>query len=511
MSAAITLIGLNAGFPNPGNYVQINFAMGPSGASGGGNRPVLIMGNATTAGSATANTVVYGPDTSVPCQTETDVINLFGAGSQLHRAFLRFTAVNQTTPLYFLVVAPSAGAAATGTLTFSATATATANCRVWVEDMFADFTISTGDTPTTQATNCAAAINAKYQWPCSATSSVGVVTLTHRNLGPEGNFLAYGAVITSSGTGAIGTTVTPVLPTLMTGGTTADSNTTALGTIKSTRYYNILVCDSDATNVGAVVSQVNTLALPLNGIRQRVFAGFTGTLANCITLATGLNAPRCELALTTGTDLPPLEAAANNCAIFTLLENRAYPRHNFSLFPSLPSDQTQWFLTASRTGPGAGLTQAQITSALNNGITPYAIVGTGKLQLVKRITSYSLNGSVQDTRCRDACKVYESDNYGDDLSTLLSQQFSGKDLINDPPAGGPTPQGNLVWPRLIADAVNGLTQVYVNNGRFQNGPAIIAGTIVQRDPFNKNRVDILVPVQVVDILDQVASLINQVG
>lgn len=507
MTAAINLVGYAANYPNPGVAIQLNFAMGPSGASGGGPRPMLIMGNATVSGIATANTVVYGPDTSPAVQTEQDVIQYFGAGSQLHRAFLRFTAVNQKTPLYFLAVAPSAGAAATATLTFTGTATSVGNGRVWLADSFVDFTINTGDTPTVQAASAAAAINNKYQWAATATSSVGVVTLTARNLGPEGNWLQVGCVLT----GNPGSTVTPVAPTFFTGGTTADSVTTALTTIKSVRYYNILVCDSDATNVGAVVAQVNSLALPTTGIRQRVFCGYQGTLANAITFATGLNAPRLEVALAIGTDITPLEVAANNAAVFTLLELQTTPRHNFSQFPTNSTDAAVWTLVATRNGAGSGLTTTQITSALNSGLTPYQVLPSGALQLVKRITSYSLNGSVQDTRTRDACKVYENDNFCDDLATLLSQQFAGKDLINNPVPGTPVPQGNVFWPRQIGESINGLVETYAQGGRFQNPVQINAGTIVQRSAFNKNRVEGLVPTQVVDVGDQFAFVVNQVG
>lgn len=506
MSAAITLVGIGADYPTPGIFLQINFAQGPS-AAGGGPRPVIVLGNMLASGASAVAGTVYGPDTSTPCQSESDVIALFGAGSQLHRFFKRFTAINKTTALYFCPVADPAGTAANATLTFTSTSTGTGNCRVWHGDQFVDFTIPSGSAPTATALLAVTAINSRVDWPFTAASTGGVVTCTAKNTGPEGNWFTLGAVVT----GSPGQTVAPVAATLFTSGATADSYTTALAAIKSVRYYNYAVCDSDATNVGAACTQVNTLALPANGIRQRVFAGFSGSLANAITFAVALNDPRCEVQLGIGTDYTPLEVCANNCALYTLLEAQENPRINFSQFPTDSTDQDSWLLVASRNGPSSGLTPVQITSALNNGLTPFAVLGGGQLQLVKRITSYSLDGSTADYRCRDACKVYVNDDFGDDFYTLIAQQFGGMALIDNPPQGASVPQGAVFWPRLVGEAADGLVEEYVGAGLFQNAQAILDGTIVQRSPSNRNRTEALIPTQVVDVGDQWAVEINQVG
>ena len=57
------------------------FAQGPASA-GTGSYAILIIGNKLAAGSATADTVIYGPDTATPLATAQDAINLFGAGSE---------------------------------------------------------------------------------------------------------------------------------------------------------------------------------------------------------------------------------------------------------------------------------------------------------------------------------------------------------------------------------------------------------------------------------------------
>ena len=96
MPGAISITGLSADDPVPGSYLQIDFAQGEA-AGSGGPIEVLLMGNLLSTGSATVDTIVYGPDSIVQLVTEQDAIDLFGTGSELHRMFRRFVRVNKTT------------------------------------------------------------------------------------------------------------------------------------------------------------------------------------------------------------------------------------------------------------------------------------------------------------------------------------------------------------------------------------------------------------------------------
>lgn len=522
--ASIILVGLGAGYPNPGVFFQLDFAQGPVSGSGS-PRYALILGNKTTAGTATNDTVVYGPDTQTTCQTENDVIGLFGTGSQLHRAYLRFTAVNPSIALYFVAVAPSAGAAATATMTIATTATSNGNLRFWCGDQFVDTSISSGDTPTTIAANAVTSINSQTRWPVTAAPAAGVVTITAKNLGPEGNWIRVQSLITPT-TATIGTTTSLTANAFMTGGTTADVNTNALATVLPSRYYYVVSCDSDATNVGRLVTQVTAQAQPTVGIRQRVFFGSMDTLANTITVATGINSPRAECVWANATDLTPLEAAANNAALYSLLEAGAsvgVNRKNFSLFPSNVNDANVWQVKPGRNGVGGAPTTVQITSALNNGITPLTMLPNGATQLVKRVTTRSLNGATADYRIRDAHKVSVCDFWGDDAVALLQLQFGGRDLLPDPQQGQPPPPPIAVTPGILGGALKGLVKTYGNAGQWDtpggqplpNGidaaDYINSRAIVQRETNPTTRISALFQLTPVSILDQVALLAQQTG
>ena len=113
---SIVLAGLSANDPVPGNYFQLIFAAGP-GSAANGPRQILIVANKSTAGSATTDTVVYGPTSSTPLQSMADATALFGVGSPAYRMFKRAIKRNTTTPINVICPAvASTGSPAAATL-----------------------------------------------------------------------------------------------------------------------------------------------------------------------------------------------------------------------------------------------------------------------------------------------------------------------------------------------------------------------------------------------------------
>lgn len=503
----INLVGLAANDPVPGNYIEVDFAQGPA-AGFQGTYAVLVLCNKSAAGTATPDTVVYGPDTPVTLGSEQDMVNLGGPGSEGHRIFRRFNAINKSTPLYFVFVTESGGAQSTGTITVATTATGAATLRIWIGDRFCDTAIATGDTPTVIATSAIKNINSMLAIEVLATNIAGVITITAVQHGLRSNFIRYVAQILPS---SAGTTVTPTASTLMAGGTTADSNATALTTIAALRYYYIVSAAEDATQLGALMTQVNSQALPITAIRQSVYAGSVDTVANGIAIAQGLNAARCEIGWLAQSDMPPCEMAAHNAAGFALFEAPAVPRLNFNSFGADAVTQAAWQIKAPLSG--AAPTRAQIASALNNGLSPIAVGRSGSTYLVKRATTKSFTGSaaVADYRIRPPHKRLICDRYADDLVTKQALNFSGKTIANDPIANAPLPSPNSVCPRDMTACINRLTSDYDENGLLQNAAVIRLNTFTVRETNPSTRLSSVIPLQTVDLLDQTAVQLLQVG
>jgi phage tail sheath gpL-like len=168
---SIPLTGLASSNPLPGIYIEIDFAQGQ--ASGPNIvYGALLIGNKLSSGTATVETVVYGPygNSQVQLATENDAITLFGQGSELHRMWRRFVKKNATTPVSAICVAESAGAQATMAIQFATVAAAAGNIRLYMGDEFVDTALSLGDTPDAQATNVAASVATKPNWAATATA-----------------------------------------------------------------------------------------------------------------------------------------------------------------------------------------------------------------------------------------------------------------------------------------------------------------------------------------------------
>ena len=509
MPGAIQLTGLTADDPTPGAYLQIDFAQGEA-AGSGTPIEVLLMGNMLSTGVGTADTVVYGPDSIVQLQTEQDAINLFGTGSELHRMFRRFVAVNRDTTLRAIAVTESAGAQATGTLRFVGTATSNGTTRVYVHDEFAEVSIDSLDTASSIASEMATAINRNTHWGVTAASSAtgvwGFVTLTAKQKGPRGNDIRFMPQISPG----IGMTVPTAVDQAMSGGSTADSSTTALATINNSKYYYIVSAASDSTQVDALSDQVDANAAPTVGIRQRWIAGSVDTIANANTLATGRNAARGEIVWSEKSPWTPAELAANEAAIVTLFETKPNPRTNYAGFGNDAVTAPYWRVPRPRLD-SAIPSRTSVKSALNNGVTPIGVNPNGTTYLVNRITTRSLNGSQNDYRIRDAHKVTICDFFGEDLVAKTSLNFQGKRIADDPPEGGRPPGPDVVTPSRYRSAVFALLDVYNENDLLQNLDAIKEGTVVQRETSPRSRLSVRIPLQPIDNALQFAILTQQVA
>lgn len=512
----IPLTGLAANDPVPGTYVQIDFAQGPPSGPTTTYGALILANKITASGAATPDTVVYGPypNSPLPCMIESDVITLFGQGSEGHRMWRRFVKKNPATPVFMIAVTESGGAAATLVVTFTVTATANGSVRFYMGDEFVDTPITSGDTVTTVATNVAASINTQGNWPVTANNASGVLTVTAKQKGPRGNWLRGSAVIQGSG---VGTTSSLTAQTFFTGGTTADSNATALTTILSQRYYYLVSAAEDSTQLSALSTQVNAQALPTSGIRQTIIAASIDTAANAQTIAIALNQARAELPWCQNADRPPSEIAADMAALYSLGELPdglgAPSRHNFDgLGTGATALDGLWDFPAPRSGTSP--TRNVIKGALNNGVTPIATNAFGQTYLVMRATTRSLTSAISDYRIRDPHKVRILDFYGDALQAKMSLQFGGKDIIDNPVVGQVFPENNLVWPNMALAAINGLTQQWFEDGQFQNagqGQAMQSNTVVIREASPQTRLSARVPAQPIDVLHQIAIDIQQVA
>jgi phage tail sheath gpL-like len=507
------LTGVPSNYAVPATLIELRFGQGPAGGSTGA-KEALIWGNALASLSADCN-IVYGINSTPPCRNEQDVIDLFGSGSEIHREYMRWVKVNQSTPVNLIATLEGDGAsAASKTVTLGGTATGPGVARVIVEDDAVDVAISTGDALATIAAAAVQATNDQSKWPVTAAvgSPTTKIVFTSKNKGLRANEIRCRVVIV----GNCGVTSDTLTSTALSGGLVTDDWTTALGVVNPTEYYYHVSPSSDITNhtFDDLLAQVLTQELPITGIRQVVVTGHVGTQSAASTVAanSAVNTARARIVWQEESELTAGELAASFLAAKALFETTRSKSYNFDGFGATSDTQQFWKVppqSQQSKWPTGGVT-GSINAAVNNGLTPIAVSkgGTGTY-VVMDVTTKHKNGANYDYRNRDGHITTVADFYAADVEPVLTETRTGKKLIANPPAGTIPQDPDSVYPALIKARVSHVTDGYAND--LKNVETIKLNTTWEVDSTNASRSVGYVPLQVVNLHHQAALLIDDVS
>lgn len=478
----------------PGIFIQVTLGVGRRSAGAAPLR-LLLVGNKTSAGSAAVETVksIFSID---------DARTYFGPGSEL---FLMAKAALDTYPgvtLFGTACTESGGNTADDdTLVIgSGPATAAGTLEVWVQGERVVAEISVGDTATNVGDAVEAAINAKTDWPVTASNTTGTVTITAKQAGPKSNGINVRTLLTG-GTGLTHTAIN----TDLSGGTTIDDPTNCLDAVAASKYDYIVASQDESVSLAIYESHVDDAAEPGIGIRQRFFFGSRDTLANATTLSDAINAKRGRLIWHYNSDHLPSQIAAAAAAKYAelLQSDRARPLDG----------ETIGFLTPQYNEADKPL-PTELISALNNGITPLDYNG-GDVFIVRAITNYSTDSSSNpDFSVLDVSKVDVPDFIADELEINFPGAFPGFKLDDDPPAGT-LPERDTATPSSIKDWIFGILKDHDAGGPFpqvlQNVDDLESQLDVEIDATVAGRANAVIPLDVVEGFHQAAFDIQQTG
>lgn len=519
--ADVVLQGVPAYAP-PGVYVQLDFAQGQAGLPTQ-VYSAIILANMTSQGSAFASFSagqVFGPNTLVPMQSVQDAINLFGAGSPCALMVAAFKSQNTTSPLFVAPVTAATGTQAALTIAITAAGASSQTTGVVqfsVDDKPpAQAVFGASDSAPTIAANLASAINGNILLPVTATSSSSNVVVTAKVAGARGNnLLGFAQVVSGSGV-----TVSVNNPTRFSSGAGSDAAgyTATLNALalNAQRYY-YYVPEAGADNIDGytnqipeeVQSQIDALAQPAIGLRQRAIFGSNDTVAHTTNVATSLNDARCEIVQCNQLDLTAGELAATWASAIMLFETVPLGAQgvNFDNFGGDAGSQPFWNVPAPRNGSAPSATDIQ--TCIISGVSPLRVVAGGRTVVAKRCTSrwYSLGGTggsqeVLDLRITDAGKVTVCDRFFDDLSSLITLRFPRMLIGNDTASGAPPAGPGVVTPSKMQNTVLEVIGIYGSAGLI-NAQATAAGLSVQRNVTPSTSIGIVVPLFVADPLHTV--------
>ena len=443
---SITILNLPDSYKVPGFFGETDYGAGPINLRTIPFFLLLVGLKHPTLGTMT-------PDVDIlDCTSNDDADSFAGAGSELAR--MAYAAIGEAKGYRLQIAAPAAaGGAAPATFTFTignGNTGSTGGITLYIAGKAYPVTFAQGNTPTQSAVAVLAAVNQDPKCPFLLTNVAGVITGTHKCPSVRGNdFVIYlsiaGAPSTQTYTltgGAAVTSTTQINGVRATGGSGVETLTNILNVEFPGRYQRIVPATYDATSLGVWLTQINAKADPTVGRTEHVIVGHNGTLSAATSIAqTTLNNSRFQVCWHKDSETPPAEMAAAMGAVRAATEQ---PNPNSAF------DGYQFATVVSQRFQSDYASVVTQQSCLDNGVTPFVSTSNGKAQVVRSITTHSLNGSVPDYRTLDTYDAWVPDWFRDDTAIFWATSFRVDNpyVQPDPGDGEPAPPPGSATPAL---------------------------------------------------------------
>jgi phage tail sheath gpL-like len=451
----------------------------------------LLVGLKLSAGTATANVPVLIGKVD-------QARSLFGIGSMLARMVEIYRLNDPTGELWCLPVVDPAGASATGTIVFTGPATAAGTLSVYIGAQRLQVAVASADTATAIGAAVAAAINADTTLPVTAAAVTGTVTLTARHVGILGNDILVqmnfrGAAGGEALPAGVGATVTA-----MASGTGTAVLTTAISNMGDTEFDFIITPLADTTTLDALKTLMNDSTGRWAWNRQiygHCYSAKRDTFANLQTLGVARNDQHVTLAgfettvPSTAWDYAAAYGARN--AVY-IAADPARPTQTGELVGILPAPGASRFLMSER------------ATLLNSGIAT-SYVGGSAVRVERAITTYQKNVWNQaDPSYLDSETMHTLAYIIRRLRARITTKYPRHKLANDGTRFGAGQA--MVTPSVIRGEIASEYAALEDLGIAENAAAFAANLIVERNASDPNRLDVLLPPDLVNQLRVFAVL-----
>jgi phage tail sheath gpL-like len=419
----------------------ITINLGSGGSTAQAQKKTLMVGVGLAAGTKSAGDI---DEVTSGAQADT----FYGAGSSLARMCRRAIDMQKGARIYGGFVADAAGTAAQATITWGAgPSTAAATYEITLNGWTVTCAIPSGTATAAASTLLIAAIQAHDmydQMPYTvATGGAGITTLTAKEANVETDWVMNNIWHDDSNLSVL----TATLSLTATAGLGALDISTVLAAAATERYNYIVINTSDATNIGRLETHLDTYAAPLQAKRGEGIAASVDTPGNQLTLATAVNAHRvqilgCELFQEQNYEIAAAWAAHRQYREASQV-NVPYKRYPLKGI-RVPHLDTSY------------MTQGEIESALNGGITPIGVINS-EARVIRSITSrHQTSGGAPDFTCLDTLNVTTSDACGDEVETWVETNYIIEEgiawkIMDDPTDGSRVPSFVLTPQIAIRD------------------------------------------------------------
>lgn len=471
----------------PGVYVEIDNSRALRGLF---SIPVKIL----VIGQALAGTPgALGVPT--PIVAPAQAAQLWGAGSMIAHMVAALRRANDYSEVLAIALADNgAAAAATATITFGGAVTAAGTYNLMIGGRRVQVGVASGASSATIAADVAAAVNADATLPVTASAAAGVVTLTARHEGECGNFIDVrhnhydGERLPTGMTAAIAG---------MAGGTANPLVQPALDAIGDDWVTDIVTPYTDAANLAAVEAKLATNFGPLKMQDGHAWAGAAGTHSALSTLGDSRNSPHLTVMGAKGSPTPPWEwaAALAGVAAYHAAIDPARPLQTLELPGILAPKLADRFTLTER------------NLLLFDGISTFRVDAGGRVVIERAITTYKTNAfGAADASYLDVETLKTLSFLRFDLRNLIAVRYPRHKLAND---GTAFARGQaVVTPRVLRAEIIARFRQWEEAGLAEGIDQFKEDLIVERDAADPNRVNALIPPDLVNQLRVFAGQIQ---
>jgi len=465
----------------------------PSRASQGTSQTryrVLVLGQAL-GGAAAVNTLV-------PINVGDEAQVAWGKGSMITEMFRALKNADTTLETWGFALADNvAGAAALGALLFTGSATTAGTLNLYIAAKLNQTGITSAMTPAQLATAVAAAINADGTMPVTAAvdgANPAKVNLTCRWKGLTGNDidLRINYQIGDALPAGISVTITA-----MSGGTANPDITPVIAAMASEQWNAIILPYADAGSMAILEAELASRWLPTRQIDGLGFTAYRGTNSATGTYGATRNSFLMECIGTNVVPDPPYIWAAVN-GIVSAAALAIDPARQLKTLP-LPG-----LLPPAM---GVAWDGQERNVLLYDGISTYTVDSGGTVRIDRAITMNQTNAS------GIASEVYLDITTPALVSYLrfsLIDRISGK-YPRHKLADNGTRFGEgqaIVTPNILAAEQLCLAREWEEAGLVEDVDQFKADLVVERDANNRNRVNALIPPNLINNFIQFAGLLQ---
>lgn len=481
---ALPLLGASISFNTipidvrvPGQYIEFDNTKAVQGLPPVPSK-ILVVGQRLATGTVLAN---------VP----TRVLSLaqaqgfFGFGSMISHMIGALRAANPYTECWAVALDDNAaGVKSTGTITITGPATSAGTLNLYIGGRLVQVAVANADVANTIAASINTAINANLDLDVTSAVALGVVTLTARHKGETGNYIDVRINYNFGELTPAGVGVAIVAMGVVAGAGNPDV-ATAIAAVGAEKYDTWIFPYTDATNLGKIETELATRWGPLIQKEGIAFSAVSGTSATADTLGAARNSQYVSIMGSGKSPTPPWEWASVVGAVDAFEPDPARPRQTLPL-PNVKGPATQDRFT---------FTERNLL--LHDGISTYRTEVDGTVAIERLITTYQTNAfAVDDISYLDVETMRTIAYLRYTVRTRIASKFPRYKLADDGTAFGAGQA--VVTPKTIRNELITLFQDWMDAGLAEDVNQFKADLIVQRSPTDPNRVDAVIPPNVIN-------------